>query len=86
MTTLSKSSTTVPPWLGGGLPGLIRAAVRRGLTIGCVVTVGAIPGIVIGYNIARHGAFPGDRFPLLIETDFGAGKFALDEVVRIDAD
>ena len=85
MTTLSKSSPSIPPWLGGGLPGLVRAAVRRGLTIGCVVTIGAVPGIVIGYNIARHGAFPGARFPLLIETDFGAGKFALDEVARIEA-
>jgi hypothetical protein len=56
------------------------------LTIGCGVTIGAVPGIVIGYNIARHGAFPGARFPLLIETDFGAGKFALDEVARNEAD
>ena len=47
MTTLSKSSPSIPPWLGGGLPGLVRAAVRRGLTIGCVVTIGAVPGIVI---------------------------------------
>ena len=42
--------------------------------------IGSVAGVVIGYNIARQGDFPGERFPLLIETELGTGKFALEEV------
>ena len=59
---------------------LVRAALRRGLTIGCAVTIGVVPGTVIGYNIARQGAFPGDRYPLLVATELGTAKCCLDEV------
>ena len=59
---------------------LVRAALRRGLTIGCAVTIGVVPGTVIGYNIARQGAFPGDRYPLLVATELGTTKCCLDEV------
>lgn len=59
---------------------LIHAAERKGLTIGRTVRVGAISGVVIGYNISRSGRFPAIRYPLLVETEMGTGKFSLDEV------
>jgi hypothetical protein len=58
----------------------VRHARRRGFTVGRAVTLGSIAGTVIGYNIARGGPYPGARFPLLIRTDLGVGKFAVDEV------
>ena len=70
-----------------GLPGngpdilrLVRRAAISGRGIGDAVRIGSVRGTVIGYNIARGGDFPGERFPLLIETELGSGKFALDEV------
>jgi hypothetical protein len=59
---------------------LIHAAIQRGLAIGRTVKIGAVRGIVIGYNIARDGNFPGTTYPLLVKTEFGTAKFALDEV------
>jgi hypothetical protein len=59
---------------------LIHAAVAAGLIVGRQVKIGVIRGVVIGYNIARRGRFPGTRFPLLVKTELGTAKFALDEV------
>lgn len=59
---------------------LIHEAEKRGLVIGRAVRIGHIRGVVIGYNIARDGDFPGSRYPLLISTALGTGKFAIDEV------
>ena len=61
----------------------IRAAIARGLTIARAVKIGQIRGVVIGYNIARGGEFPGPCFPLLVETELGTAKFSLDEVIAI---
>jgi hypothetical protein len=60
---------------------LIRAATHRGLTIGRAVKIGLVRGIVIGYNIARRGRFPGMSYPLLVKTELGVAKFGLDEVL-----
>jgi hypothetical protein len=60
---------------------LIGAAVTRGLTVGRQVKIGLVRGIVIGYNIARGGRFPGLRYPLLVKTELGTAKFGLDEVI-----
>ncbi len=59
----------------------VHAAVGRGLTIGKAVRLGVVSGIVIGYNIARRGRYPGARFPLLVKTDLGVAKCCLEEVV-----
>jgi hypothetical protein len=78
----ARSSSSVQTTSAGGeLAGLIHAALRRGLTIGCAVTIGMVPGTIIGYNIARQGAYPGERYPLLVATDLGTAKCCLDEVM-----
>lgn len=59
---------------------LIHDAEKRGLVIGRAVRIGHIRGVIIGYNIARDGDFPGSRYPLLVSTVLGTGKFAVDEV------
>lgn len=59
---------------------LIRIATKRGLTVGRRVKVGLVRGVVIGYNIARRGRFPGMRYPLLVKTELGTAKFGLEEV------
>jgi hypothetical protein len=59
----------------------IHAAVTRGLVVGRRVKIGLVRGIVIGYNIARRGRFPGLRYPLLVKTELGTAKFGLDEVI-----
>jgi hypothetical protein len=82
MNATPRSYRTTPSH-DGSLACLIRAAVRGGYGIGSTVAIGSVRGVVIGYNIARHGPFPGQRFPLLIETELGTGKFALDEVATI---
>jgi len=63
-----------------GVLASIRDARRHGLSVGCRVKLGNVVGVVIGYNIARGGSFPGARFPLLVRTELGTGKFALDEI------
>lgn len=60
---------------------LIHAAERRGLTIGRAVRIGAVRGVIIGYNIAHGGRFPALSYPLLVKTELGNAKFGLDEVV-----
>ena len=61
----------------------VHMAVGRGLTIGRQVKLGVVRGIVIGYNIARRGRYPGSRFPLLVKTELGIAKCCLDEVVPV---
>jgi hypothetical protein len=62
---------------------VIRAASHSGLSIGRSVKIGVVRGIVIGYNIARGGHYPGTRYPLLVRTELGTGKFALNEVAAV---
>ncbi|MBU1236462.1 MAG: hypothetical protein KJ634_10675 [Gammaproteobacteria bacterium] len=59
---------------------VVHSAVCHGLAIGRAVKIGAVRGVVIGYNIARDGNFPGTRYPLLVKTELGVAKFGLDEV------
>lgn len=59
----------------------VRAACSCGLTVGRQVKIGVVRGVVIGYNIARRGRYPGRRFPLLVKTELGVAKFRLAEVV-----
>lgn len=58
----------------------VRAALRGGFVVGRQVKVGVVRGVVIGYNIARRGRYPGARFPLLVKTELGIAKCGLDEV------
>lgn len=58
----------------------IRNARCRGFSVGRRVRLGNVAGVVIGYNIARGGRYPGACFPLLVRTELGTGKFALDEI------
>ena len=59
----------------------VHAACSCGLTVGRQVKIGIVRGVVIGYNIARRGRYPGRRYPLLVKTEFGVAKFRLAEVV-----
>ena len=61
----------------------VHRAVDRGLVVGRPVTLGVVRGIVIGYNIARRGRYPGARYPLLVKTELGIAKCRLDEVVPV---
>jgi hypothetical protein len=61
----------------------VHTAVGRGLVIGRQVKLGIVRGIVIGYNIARRGRYPGARYPLLVKTELGIAKCRLDEVVPV---
>ena len=65
---------------GAGLA--VRLAQEAGYRIGCLVHLGHVPGRVVGYNIARQGAYYGMLFPLLVETTFGTVKCSLAEVTR----
>jgi hypothetical protein len=60
---------------------LVHTAMLRGLAVGSQVRMGTVQGIVIGYNIARDGAYPGTLYPLLVKTELGTAKFGLDEVI-----
>ena len=61
----------------------VHAAVGRGLVVGRQVKLGIVRGVVIGYNIARRGRYPGTRYPLLVKTELGVAKCRLDEVVPV---
>lgn len=60
----------------------VRSAQQAGYRIGCAVHLGQVAGRVVGYNIARCGAYFGMFFPLLVETDLGIVKCSLTEVSR----
>ncbi len=61
----------------------VHRAARSGLFVGRQVKLGVVRGIVIGYNIARRGRYPGARYPLLVKTELGIAKCRLDEVVPV---
>lgn len=58
----------------------VNAAINRGFVVGREVLLGRIPGIVVGFNIASFGQFPGSVFPLVVRTALGVTKCAVDEV------
>lgn len=62
---------------------LVHQAMLRGLAVDRPVKIGTVRGIVIGYNIARDGDYPGTRYPLLVKTELGIAKFGLDEVAPV---
>lgn len=68
--------------LAGGAGLAVRLAQEAGYRIGCLVHLGHVPGRVVGYNIARRGAYYGMLFPLLVETNLGTVKCSLAEVTR----
>ncbi|HZV53495.1 MAG TPA: hypothetical protein VFF82_01035 [Rhodocyclaceae bacterium] len=59
---------------------VLHLAMQHGLAVGRAVKIGAVRGVVIGYNISRRGRYPALRYPLLVETELGVAKFGLDEV------
>lgn len=58
----------------------VTIAINRGFVVGREVLLGRIPGIVVGYNIASFGQFPGNDYPLVVRTALGVTKCAMDEV------
>jgi hypothetical protein len=58
----------------------VNAAIKLGLVVGREVLVGKVPGLVVGYNIASFGCFPGNAYPLVVRTALGVTKCAVDEV------
>lgn len=63
-----------------GVMDAILCARAAGMRIGQPVCLGVVRGVVLGYNIARGGRFPGSVFPLLVATGLGAVKCRLEEV------
>lgn len=61
----------------------VHAALCGGFAVGRQVKIGVVRGVVIGYNIARRGRYPGARFPLLVKTELGIAKCRLDEVLAV---
>jgi hypothetical protein len=58
----------------------VHSAIASGFVIGREVLIGAIPGIVVGYNIASFGRFVGNAYPLVVRTALGVTKCGVDEV------
>ncbi|MCF8149874.1 MAG: hypothetical protein K9K30_07405 [Burkholderiaceae bacterium] len=58
----------------------ITHVINRGFVVGREVLVGSVPGVVVGYNIARYGQFIGSDYPLVVRTALGVTKCDLDEV------
>lgn len=58
----------------------VNAAIKLGLVVGREVLIGNVPGLVVGYNIASFGSFPGNAYPLVVRTALGVTKCAVDEV------
>lgn len=65
---------------GPAIGGAVHAAIGRGFLIGRGVLIGRVHGVVVGYNIASFGKYPGNAFPLLVRTTLGVVKCAADEV------
>lgn len=55
-------------------------AQAKGFRIGRPVRIGAVMGMIIGYNIAGGGPYCGAKFPLLVQTPFGTAKCSLAEI------
>lgn len=64
----------------GSIAAAVNAAINRGFVVGREVLLGRIPGIVVGFNIASFGPFPGSVYPLVVRTALGVTKCAVDEV------
>ncbi len=58
----------------------MREAQAKGFRIGRPVRIGAVMGMIIGYNIAAGGPYCGAKFPLLVQTPFGSAKCSLAEI------
>ena len=58
----------------------MREAQACGFRIGRPVRIGAVMGMIIGYNIAAGGPYCGAKFPLLVQTPFGIAKCSLGEI------
>ena len=58
----------------------MREAQAKGFRIGRPVRIGAVMGMIIGYNIAAGGPYCGAKFPLLVQTPFGIAKCSLGEI------
>ncbi len=58
----------------------IHAAIAGGYLAGREVSIGRVPGVIIGYNIVRRGRFAGHRYPLLVRTALGVTKCAPAEL------
>jgi hypothetical protein len=67
----------------GGTRNAMREAQARGFRIGVPVRIGAVMGLVIGYNIAAGGPYCGSEFPLLVQTPFGTAKCSLAEITPV---
>lgn len=64
----------------GSIGAAVNAAINRGFVVGREVLLGRIPGIVVGFNIASFGQFPGSLYPLVVRTALGVTKCAVDEL------
>lgn len=61
----------------------VRHARRAGFVVGADVLLGTIEGRVIGYNVAGLGIYHGSLFPLLVATEYGLAKCAIDELTLL---
>jgi hypothetical protein len=66
--------------IDSAIAGAVGVAIKQGFVVGREVLVGSIPGIVVGYNIAAVGTFLGKSYPLVVRTELGVTKCALNEV------
>ena len=57
----------------------VHQAIANGYTIGKRVLIGNVEGMVIGYNIANGGDYPGAIYPLVVATGYGIAKCTLTE-------
>lgn len=79
----SKRISPAPVAAATGICAAVHAAAVRGLIVGRQVKIGIVRGVVIGYNIAQRGRFPGRRYPLLVKTELGVAKCRLAEVAAV---
>lgn len=61
----------------------IHRAQNLGFIVGRRVSYGKITGVIIGFNINDHGLYYASKYPLLVDTEFGAVKCSLREVSLI---
>lgn len=58
----------------------VRKVQALGFRVGLQVWIGAVTGVIIGYNIAGCGKFHGTKFPLVVQTPLGIAKCAPGEI------
>ncbi|HQZ02282.1 MAG TPA: hypothetical protein PL024_08195 [Thauera sp.] len=78
--------TSRPPTFKHSIERSVIRAIDAGYRIGQHVWIGHVAGRIVGYNIARYGRFRGERYPLLVKTEFGITKCSLNEVAAAGAD